>query len=92
MSVQAWEEGISDNSQVGAVLNNTLQSNASMIYNLFAGMRSYPSFATATKWGRGDNSLEGVHNNVHRHIGGSWGHMTVFDVAGFEPIFWMHHG
>jgi tyrosinase len=91
-SVQAWQDGLSDNTQVETALNSGLQDNASRIYHLYAATRSYPSLATATVYGRPDTSLEAVHNNVHKEIGGSWGHMTVFDVAGFDPIFWMHHG
>lgn len=41
------------------------------------------------------SSLEGVHGTVHNCTGGivpkKYGHMTSIPVAGFDPIFWMHH-
>lgn len=38
-------------------------------------------------------SLESIHNSVHIFIGGlAYGHMSENEVAGFDPIFWMHHG
>jgi len=36
-------------------------------------------------------SLEGVHNGVHNSLGGPGGHMTYTEVAGFDPIFFLHH-
>ncbi|KAF5983153.1 tyrosinase precursor (monophenol monooxygenase) [Fusarium bulbicola] len=45
-------------------------------------------------------SLEGFHNDYHGHIGGfagdpkdklRGGHMGSVPVAGFDPIFWIHH-
>lgn len=93
MSAQAaWAQGISNNAQVQDILNNSLSGHAGTAYGLFAATRSYPSFATAQRLGFGDNSVEGLHNVIHREIGGSYGHMSDFDVAGFDPIFWMHHG
>ena len=39
------------------------------------------------------SQLEGIHNTVHVTVGGSnpSGHMSVVDVAAFDPIFWFHH-
>ncbi|KAG8983087.1 hypothetical protein FRB93_007678 [Tulasnella sp. JGI-2019a] len=39
---------------------------------------------------RAVNSLEAIHGNVHVVTGGN-GHMSSVPVAGFDPIFWMHH-
>ncbi|KAF5588390.1 tyrosinase precursor (monophenol monooxygenase) [Fusarium pseudocircinatum] len=45
-------------------------------------------------------SIEGFHNDYHGHIGGfagdpkddiTGGHMGSVPVAGFDPIFWIHH-
>ncbi|KAJ8077639.1 hypothetical protein PM082_002072 [Marasmius tenuissimus] len=36
------------------------------------------------------NSLEAIHNSIHDNIGGG-GHMGEASVAGFDPIFYMHH-
>ncbi|KAK7937823.1 tyrosinase precursor (monophenol monooxygenase) [Apiospora aurea] len=35
-------------------------------------------------------SLEDLHNSYHGWIGGD-GHMSTVPVAGFDPIFWVHH-
>lgn len=39
------------------------------------------------------SQLESIHNAVHTIVGGSGppGHMTDAMVAGFDPIFWLHH-
>eukprot|EP00775_Hariotina_reticulata_P011637 gene11637-11782_t len=36
-------------------------------------------------------SLEGVHDQVHNTFGGVGGHMQYPEVAGFDPIFFLHH-
>ncbi|KAH6906532.1 tyrosinase [Coprinopsis sp. MPI-PUGE-AT-0042] len=36
-------------------------------------------------------SLEGIHNNIHNWTGRGFGHMANVPVAGFDPIFYMHH-
>jgi len=48
-------------------------------YNLFSNMAD------------GGNSLESPHGNVHGTVGGTNGHMSYVPVAGFDPIFWLHH-
>ena len=39
------------------------------------------------------SQVEGIHGTIHVAVGGSnpAGHMSVVDVAGFDPIFWLHH-
>ena len=37
-----------------------------------------------------DNSLESIHDLVHTLIGGP-GHMSSVPIAGFDPIFFLHH-
>ncbi|CAG8443278.1 6083_t:CDS:2 [Cetraspora pellucida] len=37
------------------------------------------------------SSIEGVHDSVHDAIGGLGGHMGYTDIAGFDPIFFLHH-
>ncbi|RIA78882.1 hypothetical protein C1645_795240, partial [Glomus cerebriforme] len=37
------------------------------------------------------SSIEVVHDAVHDAIGGTGGHMSYPDVAGFDPIFFLHH-
>ncbi|EIM81353.1 Di-copper centre-containing protein [Stereum hirsutum FP-91666 SS1] len=36
------------------------------------------------------NSLEAIHDRIHNLVGGA-GHMGDTAVAGFDPIFWLHH-
>ncbi|KZV64758.1 Di-copper centre-containing protein [Peniophora sp. CONT] len=38
------------------------------------------------------NSLESVHDSIHRYVGGKGpGHMGATSMAGFDPIFFLHH-
>ena len=37
------------------------------------------------------SSIEVVHDSVHEAIGGTGGHMAYPDIAGFDPIFFLHH-
>ncbi|KAG9032088.1 hypothetical protein FRB95_001949 [Tulasnella sp. JGI-2019a] len=36
------------------------------------------------------NNFESIHDDVHVQTGGN-GHMSSIPVAGFDPIFWLHH-
>jgi tyrosinase len=75
---------------------------AEMVYRLYEPdyIKSYAQFAT-TRFPKGEDrdpkaylNLEFIHNNVHNWTGGfdgSMGHMTEVPVAGFDPIFFMHH-
>eukprot|EP00475_Leptophrys_vorax_P038907 TRINITY_DN694_c0_g1_i1.p1 TRINITY_DN694_c0_g1~~TRINITY_DN694_c0_g1_i1.p1 ORF type:complete len:565 (-),score=147.18 TRINITY_DN694_c0_g1_i1:263-1957(-) len=36
-------------------------------------------------------SLEVVHDAIHDYIGGDGGHMSFPEIAGFDPIFFLHH-
>ncbi len=38
----------------------------------------------------GWDSLESIHDTIHGSVGRG-GHMSSLDIAGFDPIFWMHH-
>ncbi|CAG8567940.1 21643_t:CDS:2 [Dentiscutata erythropus] len=37
------------------------------------------------------SSIEVVHDAVHDSLGGTGGHMSYPDIAGFDPIFFLHH-
>lgn len=57
--------------------------------------QTYQSFSN-NKWNDrmlpGDyDSCEGIHDGLHIIIGGPGGTMTSVDIAGFDPIFWLHH-
>ncbi|KAK0450230.1 photo-regulated tyrosinase, partial [Armillaria borealis] len=61
-------------------------------YNSLTRTHTWPAFSNNT---RGDdhsssNSLEAIHNGIHLRVGGT-GHMANVSVAGFDPIFFLHH-
>lgn len=64
-----------------------------MTYQLLTSVSNYSDFAcTMTPGGlqnTGDN-IENIHNLIHDCVGGV-GHMAYPEVAGFDPVFWMHH-
>jgi tyrosinase len=73
-----------------------------MVYRLYEPdyITSFAQFAT-TRVPKGEKrdpkaylNLEFIHNNIHNWTGGFgtfMGHMTEVPVAGFDPIFFMHH-
>ncbi|KAK0712469.1 common central domain of tyrosinase-domain-containing protein [Lasiosphaeria miniovina] len=73
---------------------------AEMVYRLYDPnyISTFTQFAT-TKFHSKDApatwlNLEYIHNNIHNWTGGFdkyIGHMTEVPVAGFDPIFYMHH-
>ena len=71
-----------------------------MTYRLFSldYITTFEQFATTKYVASGVPAsylnLEYIHNNIHNWTGGFdafIGHMTEVPVAGFDPIFWMHH-
>jgi tyrosinase len=58
-------------------------------YTEFAPM-SHNRWADKSKSWTGWGSLEDIHNSVHGYVGGT-GHMGDPSIAGFDPIFWLHH-
>ncbi|KAK3296423.1 common central domain of tyrosinase-domain-containing protein [Chaetomium fimeti] len=75
---------------------------AEMVYRLYEPeyVKSFAQFAT-TRFPQGQEpdpkaylNLEFIHNNIHNWTGGLsgfTGHMGQVPVAGFDPIFFMHH-
>ncbi|GAW02360.1 tyrosinase [Lentinula edodes] len=61
-------------------------------YNLLTRVHTWPAFSNHTPddGGSTSNSLEGIHDSVHVDVGGN-GQMSDPSVAGFDPIFFMHH-
>ena len=56
----------------------------------FGGGRTQPLFHHSSQGPFGP--LEGTpHGAVHNQVGGLHGHMTTFDTAALDPIFWLHH-
>jgi len=61
-------------------------------YNMLARIHTWPAFSNHTPGdgGSASNSLEGIHDGIHGNVGGQ-GHMGDLSVAGFDPIFFLHH-
>ncbi|KAH9989732.1 tyrosinase [Russula compacta] len=59
-------------------------------YNLLTRVHTWPGFSNHTPGdgGSASNSLEAIHDEVHGWVGG---HMGDVPVAGFDPIFYLHH-
>ncbi|KAF8263972.1 tyrosinase [Lactarius quietus] len=62
----------------------------SSTYNLLTRVTTWPAFSnhTAGDGGSASNSLEAIHDEIHGYIGGQMGDPSV---AGFDPIFFLHH-
>lgn len=62
----------------------------SSTYNLLTRVHTWPGFSnhTAGDGGSASNSLEAIHDEIHGYIGGQMGDPAV---AGFDPIFFLHH-
>ncbi|KAL5493071.1 hypothetical protein ACEPAI_4520 [Sanghuangporus weigelae] len=56
-------------------------------FDLLAFNQDWVTFSNHTSSG---NSLESIHDQVHVLIGGN-GHMANIPMAGFDPIFFLHH-
>jgi tyrosinase len=89
-------EGQSQNSQVTRALRNesdSLRTNVSIIL-LSQTYGQFDAFSNNAWLQNGHpgqySSLEDLHNEIHDKTGGN-GHMSSLDVAGFDPIFMLHH-
>jgi tyrosinase len=62
----------------------------SSTYNLLTRVGTWPGFSNHTPGdgGSASNSLEAIHDEIHGYIGGQMGDPAV---AGFDPIFFLHH-
>src|SRR5882757_6072075 len=64
----------------------------SLTYQLFTTVSDYTAFSCT--WPDGQwltaNNIESIHNSIHNSVGG-FGHMQFPEVAGFDPVFWLHH-
>jgi len=71
------------NADANTIMRNGFTTRRSQTYQLFSQTR-FNSMAS---------QLEGIHNQIHTNIGGGspLGHMSVTNVASFDPIFWLHH-
>ncbi|KAF8901474.1 tyrosinase [Gymnopilus junonius] len=62
-------------------------------YNMLTQVHTWPAFSNDTAGGDDTtaNSLEAIHNIIHFGIGGPGGHMSDVSMAGFDPVFFLHH-
>ncbi|KAI0322394.1 tyrosinase [Amylostereum chailletii] len=61
-------------------------------YNLLTRVHTWPAFSNHTPGDGGStsNSLEAIHDGIHDDVGAG-GQMGDTSVAGFDPIFFLHH-
>jgi tyrosinase len=80
--------------------DNIRPSIQDQVYQLFSTCSDYLHFSNDDAGSSStscSNSLEGIHNTIHTTAGGpgssstSGGHMTYLSLAGFDPIFFLHH-
>ena len=65
-----------------------------LTYQLLTIPSDYTSFACTAALGglpNTANNIENIHNGIHDFVGGNLGHMSYPEVAGFDPVFWLHH-
>jgi tyrosinase len=70
---------------------SSAQSNITQnTYNLLSRVTTWPAFSNHTPGdgGSSSNSLEAIHDGIHGTISGQMGDPSV---AGFDPIFFLHH-
>ncbi|KAK8031242.1 tyrosinase [Apiospora arundinis] len=78
-------------------VNTALKRNAAYLhdttYLILTQTNNYAEFSNNGYPGsiQGYGSIENPHGAVHNAVGGSGGHMSYLDYAGFDPIFWLHH-
>ncbi|KIJ93713.1 hypothetical protein K443DRAFT_111646 [Laccaria amethystina LaAM-08-1] len=75
-----------------AILANAQSNIRSNTYNLLTRVSTWPAFSNHTvgDGGSSSNSLEAIHDGIHVYVGGN-GQMGDPAVAGFDPIFFLHH-
>ncbi|KAH9986652.1 tyrosinase [Russula vinacea] len=72
--------------ELGSLQNDITTST----YNLLTRVNTWPAFSNHTPGdgGSSSNSLEAIHDEIHGIVGGQMGDPAV---AGFDPIFFLHH-
>ncbi|KAH9989733.1 photo-regulated tyrosinase [Russula compacta] len=71
-------------------LGNVQEDLTDSTYNLLLRVHTWPAFSNHTPGddGSASNSLEAIHDEVHGWVDG---HMWDPAVAGFDPVFYLHH-
>ncbi|KAI0925031.1 hypothetical protein AcW2_005732 [Taiwanofungus camphoratus] len=85
----------SSNTRLKTALEGHARQARTDTYNCLTRLQEWDAFSNHTTGGSAyANSLESIHDTMHVKIGGltPWaGHMSDTGVAGFDPIFYMHH-
>ncbi|RMZ83529.1 hypothetical protein DV737_g1601, partial [Chaetothyriales sp. CBS 132003] len=94
-STVRWWNGSADNqSAATASLQGGAASNLALTYRFFTTVTDFITFCTTAhlpnQTSNSGTNIENVHNNIHNSVGG-YGHMADPTMAGFDPIFWLHH-
>ncbi|KAF8805055.1 tyrosinase [Phlegmacium glaucopus] len=74
------------------VLASAQTNITSSTYNMLTRVHTWPAFSNHTvgDGGSTSNSVEAIHDGIHVDVGGN-GQMADPSVAGFDPIFFLHH-
>lgn len=86
--------GESDDQASSASLLAASASRIIVLYHLLSSTNNWDQFSAISVGG--DASLEALHGWIHNDIGGYFngiahGHMTMFTMSAFDPVFWLHH-
>lgn len=87
------QPGATDNiARLKLILGNAQSNIRSNTYNMLTRVTTWPAFSNHTvgDGGSTSNSLEAIHDGIHVYVGGN-GQMGDPAVAGFDPIFFLHH-
>ncbi|KAH9952079.1 photo-regulated tyrosinase [Amylocystis lapponica] len=94
-------DATSDVTKLIEALNSSGPGLRKSIYNLMTRVNTWEAFSNHTpgNGGSATASLEGIHDSIHVDAGGLVnsngvshnGHMSNPAIAGFDPIFFMHH-
>ncbi|EXJ57078.1 hypothetical protein A1O7_07422 [Cladophialophora yegresii CBS 114405] len=93
-TVRWWDQTTksSNQSAATAALLANAASIQSLVYQMFTALTDYTAFSCTWPGGQQNtgNNIETIHNSIHNSIGG-YGHMQFPEVAGFDPVFYLHH-
>lgn len=93
-TVRWWNADLQQSNQTAATASLLAQGPTilSLAYQIFTSVTDYSSFSCTWPGGEANSgiNIENIHNSIHNSVGG-FGHMTFPEVAGFDPIFYLHH-
>ncbi|KAK8066160.1 hypothetical protein PG997_012907 [Apiospora hydei] len=87
------KNGASNHQAVNAALKRNAAYLHDTTYLILTQTDNYAEFSNNGFPGtiQGYGSIENPHGTIHNAVGGSGGHMSYLDYAGFDPIFFLHH-